>query len=358
MDMREQKFGIEVELTGITRCKAATIAGKLFGSTYERTHGTYDTYVVPDAQGRKWKFMYDSSIVAVDANGDRAGDIYKVEMVSPICEYKDIPLIQEIVKQLRRAGAVAGETCGIHVHVNAAPHNARTLRNITNIMYCKEDLIYKALQVDVARENRYCQKVEDDFLEDLNRKKPTTLDGVKYIWYKGEDGSHKHYHKSRYHCLNLHSVFQKGTIEFRLFNSTTDTEKIKAYIQLCLAISAQALNQTCAGTRKTASTNEKYTFRTWLLRLGMIGDEFAGARKVLLEHLEGGIAWKDPAQAERQKERLRAKKEAQERGGQAQNAGLSPQEGGDTGELGGSEETDTEQADAEETMAQGMRQTL
>lgn len=43
MDMREQKFGIEVELTGITRCKAATIAGKLFGSTYERTYGTYDT---------------------------------------------------------------------------------------------------------------------------------------------------------------------------------------------------------------------------------------------------------------------------------------------------------------------------
>lgn len=88
--------------------------------------------------------------------------------------------------------------------------------------------------------------------------------------------------------------------------------KIKAYIQLCLAISAQALNQTCASRIKTTSTNEKYTFRTWLLRLGMIGDEFKTARKFLLENLEGGIAWKDPAQAERQKERMRAKKEKEE----------------------------------------------
>ena len=37
----------------------------------------------------------------------------------------------------------------------------------------------------------------------------------------------------------------------------------------------------------------------------MIGEEFANPRKHLLEHLEGNIAWKDPAQAERQRERNR-----------------------------------------------------
>lgn len=55
---------------------------------------------------------------------------------------------------------------------------------------------------------------------------------------------------------------------------------------------------------KTHSSNEKYTFRTWLLRLGMIGDEFKTARTHLLKNLDGNIAWKDPAQAEKQKERL------------------------------------------------------
>jgi hypothetical protein len=106
-------------------------------------------------------------------------------------------------------------------------------------------------------------------------------------------------------------VFQKGTVEFRAFNGNLHAGKIKAYIQFCLAITAQALNQRSASPVKTQSTNEKYTFRVWLLRLGMIGDEFKTARKHLLDHLEGCIAWKDPAQAERQKERLRQKREAE-----------------------------------------------
>ena len=215
MDMREQKFGIEIELTGLTRQKAAEVIAKYLGSSCQYDGGYYEEYSVYDNQGRKWKVMYDSSIVARKKDGTHGGDEYKVEFVSPICEYADIPTIQEIVRQLRHAGAIAGETCGIHVHVNAAPHNAKSLRNITNIMYSKEDLIYKALQVDVNREHRYCKKVEEDFLQSLNRKKPKTLAEVSNIWYKGNDGSHRHYHDSRYHCLNLHSVFQKGTIEFR-----------------------------------------------------------------------------------------------------------------------------------------------
>jgi len=109
--------------------------------------------------------------------------------------------------------------------------------------------------------------------------------------------------------LNLHSVFQKGTIEFRAFNGSLHAGKLKAYIQFCMAITAQAHNQRSASPIKTVSENEKYTFRVWLLRLGMIGDEFKTARKHLLDNLEGNIAWKSPEQAEAQKERLRKKRE-------------------------------------------------
>ena len=90
-----------------------------------------------------------------------------------------------------------------------------------------------------------------------------------------------------------------------MFNSTLHAGKVKAYIQFSLAISAQAINQHKASAIKTVSQNEKYTFRTWLLRLGMIGDEFATARKFLLENLDGCIAWKDPNQAVAQRERMR-----------------------------------------------------
>ena len=76
-----------------------------------------------------------------------------------------------------------------------------------------------------------------------------------------------------------------------------------------MAVTAQAYNQKFASPKKTVSENEKYTFRVWLLRLGLIGDEFKTARKHLLDNLEGNIAWKSPEQAEAQKERLRKKRE-------------------------------------------------
>ena len=312
MDLKEQRFGIEIEMTGITREAAAETAAEYFG-TRSRYIGTYyDVYAALDPEGRQWKFMSDGSIDAQKRVGGKkisADREYQTEMVSPICRYEDIVSIQEIVRKLKERGAFVNKTCGIHVHIDASPFDARTLRNITNIMASKEDLIYKALQVSVSREHSYCQKVEQRFLEELNRKKPKTLNGVERIWYGGDSRRDTHYDDSRYHCLNLHSVFQKGTVEFRLFNGTLHAGKIKAYIQFSLAIGAQALNQSCASRRKTQTTNEKYTFRTWLLRLGLNGEEFATARYHLLKEPPGCIAWRDPAQAEAQKERMRQKKE-------------------------------------------------
>ena len=86
-----------------------------------------------------------------------------------------------------------------------------------------------------------------------------------------------------------------------MFNSTLHAGEVKSYIQLCLAISHQALVQRGASRIKRQPENEKYTFRTWLLRLGLIGDEFKNRPPASAENLEGNIAWRDPAQAEAQK---------------------------------------------------------
>lgn len=311
--MKNQRFGIEIEMTGLTRKRASEIIALHFNSRSVREGGWYDVYTVKDDQGRKWKVVRDGSIRPLIGSQGIISSEYKVEMVSPICRYDDIEDIQKIVRKLRKDGhAKVNSSCGIHIHIDASPHDARSLRNITNIMYSKEDLIYKALKVNVTREHRYCKKVDQSFIDKLNRMKPKDISRVEEIWYDG-DISRKleHYDDSRYHALNLHSVFDKGTIEFRLFNGTLHAGEIKSYIQFCLAVSHQALTQKKASRIKTHSTNEKYTFRTWLLRLGLIGNEFKTARTHLLKNLDGCIAWKDPAQAEAQKERLRLKRVAE-----------------------------------------------
>lgn len=52
MDLREQRFGLEVEMTGITRKQAAEAAAAFFGTASHHRGGGYDTYEVPDGTGR------------------------------------------------------------------------------------------------------------------------------------------------------------------------------------------------------------------------------------------------------------------------------------------------------------------
>lgn len=295
-------------MTGLTRSAAAKIIANHFGTEAVHVGGCYDTYTAADTQGRRWKVVSDGSI-RCQARGERSATrAYSVEVVSPICKYEDIETVQQIVRDLRAGGAKVNDSCGIHVHVDASRHTPQTLRNIVNIMASKEDLLYKALKVNIDREY-YCQKADVRFLDDVNVNRPKTMEELERLWYDGASRRDKHYDETRYHALNLHSVFSKGTIEFRMFNSTLHAGEVKSYIQLCLAISHQALTQQRAMRTKTHSDNEKYTFRTWLLRLGLIGDEFKTARQHLLKNLEGNIAWKDPAQAQRQKERLLQQKQ-------------------------------------------------
>ena len=60
--MKNQKFGIEIEFTGMSRCEAARVVAQYL-QTHERYDGgIYDEYSIIDNQGRKWKIVSDSSI--------------------------------------------------------------------------------------------------------------------------------------------------------------------------------------------------------------------------------------------------------------------------------------------------------
>ena len=297
--MRTQRFGIEIELTGITREDAAKVIAEYFGTESYYIGTYYKTYGAKDRKGREWKATFDSSIVAqkkVRRQVISAEEEYKCEIVSPILTYGDIPDLQEVIRQLRHKGAFASEKCGIHIHVDASRYTPQTLRNMVNIIASKEDILYRALQIDPAR-LYYCKKGNEKLIETLNKKKPKTIEQLKDLWYAEDPNSNrnKHYNSTRYHGLNLHATFTKGTVEFRLFNSTTHAGEIKAYIQFCLAVSHQALTQKSASPRRTVTDNEKYAFRCWMLRLGLIGDEFKTCRLHFLKHLEGNSAWRHGA---------------------------------------------------------------
>lgn len=182
----------------------------------------------------------------------------------------------------------------------AGDHNARTLTNLANIMAAHEEQIGRAIKIDTYRTEHYCMTVNPAFLRRLNALKPQTMEELADIWYEGNEfnyGRDQHYNNSRYHMLNLHASFTKGTIEFRLFqfdepSVNSEGGQMKTYIQLCLAMSELAKELTYASPVPQQMENEKYAFRCWLLRLGFIGNEFKAARKILLKNVSGDSAWR------------------------------------------------------------------
>ena len=299
--MKNQTIGVEIEMTGITKAEAAEVAVNFLGGRITRAYDGYDTYKIIAPDQRVWKIMNDASINTMKNTKGKLKAInnndYSVELVTPILGYDDIETLQELIRRLRKAGAVSDSElqCGIHVHIGTKDHTPNTLKNLVNLMAAKEDLIYKSLEIDPARV-RWCKKVNEDLIQAINKKKPKTLEQLANIWYSGYgfENRDRHYHTSRYHGLNLHSTFTKGTIEFRLFNGTLHAGKIRSYIVFCLAISHQALTQKNASAKRTNTDNEKYTFRCWLLRLGLIGDEFKNCRMHLMKALDGNSACRNP----------------------------------------------------------------
>ena len=301
-EMKKQTIGVEVEMNNITRKEAAMLAATFFGTgRYEDTarRNGYYTWSAWDAQGREWKFQRDVSIAGPDDE--------KCEMVTPILTWDDIETLQELCRQLRHKGAKSYATrgCGVHIHIGANGHTPQTLRNLANIMASHEDLLTKALKLDIARVSRYCRSVNRVFLSRVNQKKPKTMSELADIWYNTQNASYgrdQHYNESRYHMLNLHATFTKGTVEFRLFQFDAPTAErkggihagqLKSYIQLCLALSQMAKTVRTASAKPQQRENPKYAMRTWLLRLGFIGDEFKTARDLFTNRLEGDAAFRN-----------------------------------------------------------------
>ena len=159
--IKDQCFGVEVEMTGITRERAALTLAEYFLTVARHPGGVYDTWTVEDLDGKEWKLMSDASIRTEKKTetGYKAvsNTNYRVEMVTPKLTYAELPKLQECIRWLRKAGAKVNNSCGIHVHVDASNHNRQSLKNLIGIMYSKEDLLFKALQVNEARAERWCQ---------------------------------------------------------------------------------------------------------------------------------------------------------------------------------------------------------
>ena len=90
---------------------------------------------------------------------------------------------------------------------------------------------------------------------------------------------------------------EADTVSFPWFSGEVTVDEAKAYTHLITALCDMARNQKRITAREKDTDNDKYAFRCFLLRLGFIGAEYKGERKILLRNLTGSSAFKSGGKA-------------------------------------------------------------
>lgn len=164
---------------------------------------------------------------------------------------------------------VAEGIIGFEISVPMDGHTGVSLRNLVNMIYSKQTLIKKALGIED-------DIVSEELIKAVNEVKDTTIKVA--IADKKDKG--------------IDFDFDNNRITFKCFGENGTPEKVKAYTQLVELLNQYAKTLKYASAKVKDTDNEKFTFRVWLIRLGMIGDEYKETRKLLLQNLTGNSAFR------------------------------------------------------------------
>ena len=97
--------------------------------------------------------------------------------------------------------------------------------------------------------------------------------------------------KRAFKTESLEITVADEVVSFPWFN-LEDTDATQAYTIFIKKVAEMAVKQSRISAKEKEIVNEKYEFRCFLLRLGLIGDEYKATRKQLLKNLSGSAAFK------------------------------------------------------------------
>lgn len=98
--------------------------------------------------------------------------------------------------------------------------------------------------------------------------------------------------KHALHIDDLRFELNEDSISFPWFSELPASDEIHAYSTLIAAFCKMSKDQKRISATEKPVDNERYAFRCFLLRLGLIGDEYKTDRKILMRYLPGNSAFK------------------------------------------------------------------
>ena len=242
-----KKYGMEMEFTGITRKRAAELIAEHFETTAQYSFDG-DKYSVADTRGRTWTVLPCPAVRAERRQNNKmvgANYLYQVKVCTPLLYENDFEAVGEILGRLDTGGAVTNESTGMAVRlsVTGLENQEKFKGSLANLYESRGALLQKA----VGR----------------------------------EFGS----------LADCSLLGEQGAVSLPLFPSSLDENDVRGYVQLSQGIVDFAAKSKGIRQKENDLSNEKFRMRTWLVRIGFVGEEFKYARKLLTENLSGNSAW-------------------------------------------------------------------
>jgi len=230
--MRRKNFGIEIEFTGVYRSELANLLAeklqmKIESQIYHYIDGeTSIDYKLYDKAGLIWVLHRDRSIEAEYKDN-------QVELISPVLTKQTMPLLFEMLEIIREMGGTTNSTCGIHVHVDN-PEKEEILRNMILEFGENQEDIIESFSVSAIRKESYCKLFPEGFLNHIRKTPYANVQQLRDDYLRMlSDGIQERgdiCHQSRYYALNLHSLINNDTVEFRFFNSSLSEIEVRNII--------------------------------------------------------------------------------------------------------------------------------
>ena len=245
--MRWKKYGVEMDMTGITRKAVAEILAEQFDTKVVFCLSD-NGYNVPDQNQRLWRILPSDSIKAERYNGEKvvgANYMYQVKLLSPFLYENEFPMLEKALEQMELRGAIVNDSTKINLllDVSCIENWEKYQTNLENLYESKGELFQKALDIPFSQ------------VADTSQGK------------------------------------ENGIISFPYFKSTLHQKELLSDIQFAQIVSGFAENNRTVSQKKSENQNDKFMMRTWLVRAGMVGEEYKFARKMLTKKLEGNSAW-------------------------------------------------------------------
>lgn len=195
---------------------------------------------------------------------------------------------EKLKDHLKELGLIEQQLDSLEISVPIEGMDGFSLRNLIFMLHSKQHLLNR-----VVGSNNFI--VNEDIIKTLELSVPKTKEEFLEL-YKSEK------------IQGIAFDNEKVTFHFPLSDKP---DKNRAYAEVVALMVAQAKKVKRVNPIEQKPENEKYYLRTWLVRLGLSGEAGKASRKALLDGLKGHTAFRTPADEEKHKARLLAKKECE-----------------------------------------------